>query len=388
MGRVSLSILSFILLPALLCCTRDNPAEYSYTIPETASDGLSTGDAEENGLSTAVLSEMMEYINGTGGHNIHAILIIKDGKLVFEEYFEGYLYSGDPPGSNGDYIKYDRETDHFLASVSKTITSVIFGAAVKEGFITDLDEKIIDIFPQYSDILAGEKADITVRHLLTMSSGLAWDESSTSYGDPANDVTKLFTSSDPIRGILSNTLLSTPGQVFLYNSGGTNILGAVIEKYTGMSLLSFGNMYLFDPLEVSGGLWQKIGGNLFFASGGVFLRPRELAKIGFLFLNQGYWNGKQILTADWIDDSTTGHIPAMGRTISAAHAYGYQWWLIDFHSGNSTFPCYMAAGWGGQFMLAFPDQEMIIVFTGGNYMTSGSISPFNLVEDYILRAEY
>ncbi|MEZ5020157.1 MAG: serine hydrolase [Bacteroidales bacterium] len=386
MKRVLLSVITVILLPVLFYCSRDDQGEYSYTAPEPAGDGWSTGDAGENGLSVTVLSEMMDYINGREGHNIHSVLVVRGGKLVFEEYFAGYLYSSDPPGSNGDYLQYDRETDHFLASVSKTVTSVIFGAAVKEGFITDLDEKIIDIFPQYSDILTGKKADITVRHLLTMSSGLAWDESTTSYGDPANDVTKLFTSTDPIRGILSNVLLTTPGQSFLYNSGGTNILGAVIEKYTGMSLLSFGNTYLFDPLEVSGGLWQKMGGGLFFASGGVFLRPRELAKIGFLFINDGWWNGSHVVTKDWIDDSVTEHISTMGKTIGKAHAYGYQWWLIDFHSNNRTYDCYMAAGWGGQYMLVFPGMEMIIIFTGGNYMSSGSVSPFDLVEDYILRA--
>lgn len=375
-----------MLVQALFSCTRNDPDAYHYNMPVSTSDGWSVGDAEKNGLSIAVLSDMMDYLRNSDGHNIHSILLFRNGTLVFEEYFAGYLYSGDPPGSDGDFIQYDRETDHFLASVSKTITSVIFGIAVTEGFITDLDEKIIDIFPQYSDILTGEKADITVRHLLTMSSGLAWDESSTPYGDPSNDVTKLFTSADPLREVLSNTLLTTPGQVFLYNSGGTNVLGAIIEKYTAMSLLDFGNNYLFDPLNVSGGLWQKMGGDLYFASGGVFLRPRELAKIGYLFINDGYWKDKQLVSKDWIDDSTTGHILTQGRTIPAARAYGYQWWIIDFHANSKTYPCFMAAGWGGQYMLVFPDQEMIVVFNGGNYLRSGSVSPFDLVEDYILRA--
>jgi CubicO group peptidase (beta-lactamase class C family) len=386
MERVLSSFIFFILLPVLLCCTRNDPEAYRYSIPENAGDGWSTGGADENGLNTIILSEMMNHIRSTDGHNIHSILVFRDTKLVFEEYFEGFLYSSDPPGSNGDYIQYDRETDHYLASVSKTVTSVIFGAAVKEGFINDLDEKIIDIFPQYVDILTGEKADITVKHLLTMSSGLAWDESSTSYGDPENDVTKLFTSADPISDILSNTLLTSPGQSFLYNSGGTNIIGAVIEKYTGKSLLEFGNMYLFDPLNVSGGLWQKMGGDLFFASGGIFLRPRELAKIGFLFVNDGFWKDKQIVTAEWIEESTAEHILTQGRTIRDAYAYGYQWWLIDFNANNKTYPCFMAAGWGGQYMFIFPDEEMIVIFNGGNYQSSGSISPFDIVEDYILRA--
>ena len=381
------SVVFSVLLVALTCCGGKQPDPYMYSVPELTDDGWSVGDAEEAGLNTDILSDMMNHIRDTEGHNIHSILVFKDGKLVFEEYFEGYLYSGDPPGSDGDYIMYDRETDHFLASVSKTVTSVIFGIAVKEGFITDLDEKIIDIFPQYSDVLTGDKGDITVRHMLTMSSGLAWDESSAPYGDPSNDVTKLFLSDDPLKEILSNTLLTIPGQTFLYNSGSTNVIGAVIEKHTGMSLLDFGNSYLFDPVNVSGGAWQKMGGGLFFASGGVFMRPRELAKIGYLFINDGYWKDTQIVSEEWIDDSTTEHILTHGRTISAAHAYGYQWWMTDFHANNKTYPCFFAAGWGDQYMFIFPGQEMIVVFNGGNYLKSGSVSRFGLVEDYILRAE-
>lgn len=386
MKRALRLIIAFVVIGALSGCARHDSEQYHYSEPVPAADGWSVGDAAEYGLSTVILSDMMDHIRNTGGHNIHSILIFRQGKLVFEEYFAGYLYSSDPPGSDGDYVMYSRETDHYLASVSKTITSVIFGAAVKEGFITDLDQKIIDIFPRYSDVLTGEKADITVKHLLTMSSGLSWDESSSPYGDPSNDVTQLFLSDDPLREILSNILLTSPGETFLYNSGGTNVLGAVIEEYTGRSLLEFGNMYLFDPLDVSGGIWQRMGGGLFFASGGIFLRPRELAKIGYLFINGGYWNDKQVVSQDWIDDSTNGHILTGGRTIAAAQSYGYQWWIIDFHANNKTYPCCMAAGWGDQYMLVFPGQEMIIIFNGGNYLRSGSISPFDLVEDYILRA--
>jgi CubicO group peptidase (beta-lactamase class C family) len=386
MERALKLVIFSVVLAALAGCGGKHPDPYRYGVPELAADGWSVGDADEAGMRTEILSDMMDYVMDTEGHNIHSILIFRDDKLVFEEYFEGYLYSSNPPGSNGDYITYDRETDHYLASVSKTVTSVIFGIAVKEGFITDLDEKVVDIFPQYSDVLTGEKADITVRHLLTMSSGLSWDESTTPYGDPSNDVTRLFLSDDPLKEILSNTLLTPPGQTFLYNSGGTNVLGAIIEKYTGMSLLEFGNRYLFDPLNVSGGIWQRMGGGLYFASGGVFLRPRELAKIGFLFINDGYWKEKQIVSEEWIDDSATGHILTLGRTLPSAHAYGYQWWIMDFHAGNKTWPCFFAAGWGDQYMFIFPGQEMIVVFNGGNYLRSGSVFPFDLVEDYILRA--
>nr|NQU93455.1 serine hydrolase [Bacteroidota bacterium] len=298
----------------------------------------------------------------------------------------GYLYSGNPPGSNGDYIHYNRETDHYLASVSKSITSVIFGAAVKEGFIDNLDDKIVDLLPEYSDILTGAKAEITVKDLLTMSSGLAWDESSRPYGNQLNDVTALFNSEDPIAYILSRSMMYSPGSEFHYNSGGTNVLGAIIQKKTGMSLLDIGNEYLFDPLNVKGGAWQRMGGNYFFASGGLFLRPRELAKIGYLFLNNGYWEDHQVISEDWISESVSDHIQTKGRTLPLSHAYGFQWWLQDYQVNGRTYHSFLAAGWGDQYMIIFPEEEMMIVFNGGNYLSGGSISPFSLVRDYVLVA--
>jgi len=153
-----------------------------------------------------------------------------------------------------------------------------------------------------------------------------------------------------------------------------------------MSLLGFGNQYLFDPLGVEGGAWQMMGGGLLFASGGLFLRPRELAKIGSLFLNDGYWKDTQVVSEQWVDESTEAHILTMGRTLHPATAYGYQWWIKDFQSGSNVYPCFLAAGWGDQYMFVFPGQEMMVLFNGGNYLRSGTISQFALVEDYILPA--
>ncbi|HUX95961.1 MAG TPA: serine hydrolase [Bacteroidales bacterium] len=365
-------------------CKKERINEYKYHIPEASVDGWEVDSSDNVGISSLTLSQMMDHINGRSGHNIHNILIFKNGKLVFEEYFEGYLYVWDPPGSNGDFIQYDRETDHFLASVSKSITSVLFGVAMKEGFINTVDDKVIDIFPEYKEILTDAKADITIKQLLTMSSGLAWDESSTSYEDPANDVRAMFDSDDPLDYVLSRPLLYPPGTQFLYNSGGTNVLGAVIQKYSGKSLLDFGNEYLFNPLNVEGGAWQRLSPDYYFASGGIFLRPRELAKIGYLFLNNGYWGDKQIITPDWIAESVEKHIATQGRTLTLAHGYGYQWWLEDFQVNGHTYNSFLAAGWGDQYMFIFPAEDLMIVFNGGNYLKGGSISPFSLVGNYIL----
>lgn len=250
MNKIKDIIVLFFLLVLLSGCKKERIDDYQYQIPEASGDGWEVSSSDEEGLSSVTLSKMMNYINARSGHNIHNILIFKNAKLVFEEYFEGYLYVWDPPVSDGDFIQYDKETDHFLASVSKTITSVLFGIAIKKGFIDNVDTRVIDIFPEYSNILTDTKADITIKQLLAMSSGLAWDESSVSYGDPANDVTALFDSEDPLAYVLSRPLLYSPGTQFLYNSGGTNVLGAIIQKYTGMSLLDFGNQYLFDPLNM------------------------------------------------------------------------------------------------------------------------------------------
>lgn len=384
--NIKVILLFFSLLILSSGCKKEKTSEYRYHIPEASDDGWETGSCDGAGISSVSLSSMVDRINATSGHNIHCILIFKKEKLVFEEYFKGYLYSGDPPGSNGDFIQYDRDTDHFLASVSKTITSVLFGVAIKEGIINNVNEKVINVFPEYKDLLTGAKAEITLKQLLTMSSGLAWDESSAPYGDPYNDVSALFTSGDPMAYVLSRPLLYSPGTQFLYNSGGTTVLGAIIQKYSGKSLLDFGNEYLFDPLNMKGGLWQKLSSGYYFAGGGIFLRPRELAKIGYLFINNGFWGEKQIITPDWISESVQEHIITQGRTVPPAHGYGYQWWLKDFLANGHAYSSFFAAGWGDQYMFIFPAEELMIVFNAGNFLKAGSISPFSLVSDYILAA--
>ena len=383
MHRLVCSFLLFALLLHLQGC-KDEPADsYTYRIPEAAGDGWEVASAVEEGLNTSGLADMMDYLASSPGHHIHSILIIKNHKLVFEEYFEGYLYSNNPPGSNGEFIQYDREKDHYLASVSKSITSVLFGSAVKEGFITNVDLLLRDVLPEYQDILTGQKADITLEHLLTMSSGLHWDEWTLPFTDPENDIYALFHEEDPIAYILSKFMINSPGEEFLYNSGGTNVLGAVIEKLTGMGLLDFGNQYLFGPLEVQGGLWEQMAGGYMFASGGIYLRPREQAKIGSLFLNGGYWGTQQIITEDWITASFKEHIET-NALIPQAHAYGYQWWIMDFQAGQQSYDCFFAAGWGDQYIFIFPELDMLVVVNSGNFLSYGGVSAFDLVEDFIL----
>lgn len=382
---MNISRFFIITLGAIVClgsCSDDKPG-YVYEIPPKTGDGWEVCSSNETGLDSVRLMEAVDYLESRYVHQIHSIIIVKNDRLVFEKYFEGYQYSNDPPGSNGDYILFDRETDHYLASVSKSVTSVIFGAAVKAGFIANVDTLLADVLPEYAHILVGEKAGITLEHLLCMSSGLQWDEWSTSYEDPTNDVVALFHEDDPIAYILSKPLISSPGDEFHYNSGGTNVLGAVVEKETGMSLLDFGNEYLFDPLNIQGGLWEKMAGGYYFASGGIYLRPRELTKIGYLFLNEGSWEDHQIITREWINASTAPHVQT-DELIPRSDSYGYQWWHMDFHANDHTYECFFAAGWGDQYMFILPDQEMIITINSGNFAGAVNMSVFAFVENHIL----
>lgn len=372
------------LIILLAACDRGENYDYDYSPPPALDDGLETAALESVGMKAGPLREMMDRINGTELHRIHDILVLKDGKLVFEEYFQGCALDMGAPGRDGPLMQYARETDHFMASISKSVTSVIVGSAVQHGLLPDLDRKVLDYYPEYADILVGEKAAITLKHLLTMTSGLAFDENTYPYGDARNDVTRLFSEADPIRFVLAKPLTSMPGERFFYNSGTVNVLAAIVARAAGMKFLDFANARLFDVLHVEGGRWQAFPGGGIFASGGLFIRARELAKIGLLFLDDGVWQGAQVVSPAWIASSQQEHIATTGFFF--AHAYGYLWWIRNFMARGRSHRCFFAAGWGDQYMFIIPDLDMVMVFNCGNYAVNAVISPFDLVEDYILTA--
>jgi len=382
MKKIACVACSLIIL--LAACDRDERFEYEYSPPPALDDGLETAALESVGMEAGPLREMMDRINATELHRIHDILVLKNGKLVFEEYFRGYALDMEAPGRDGPLMQYARETDHFMASVSKSVTSVITGIAVRNGLLPDLDRTVLAYYPEYADILVGEKASITLKHLLTMTSGLAFDENTYPYGDARNDVTRLFSEADPIRFVLAKPLTTTPGERFFYNSGTVNVLAAIVARAAGMKFLDFANARLFDILHVQGGRWQTFPGGGIFASGGLFIRARELAKIGLLFLDDGVWHGEAIVSPDWIASSQQEHIATTGFPF--AYAYGYLWWIRNFTARGGSHRCYFAAGWGDQYMFIIPDLDMLIVLNCGNYSVQARISPFDLVEDNILTA--
>lgn len=317
-------ILSLAVSICLFSCNKKNvngiPKD-TYEAPVQTNDGWETAQPSQVGLQSQKLLEMLEYINGHQNHGVHSILIVKDNKLVFEEYFEGYLWDGSKPNFQGAWITYDMDTPHFMASVTKSVTSAVFGIAKDKFQFIDINEQIKNYFPEYSSILVGDKEKITIKRLLTMTSGLAWDESSSSYDNPANDVTQLFNQPDPIKYVLMKQLTSTPGTQFHYNSGNINVLSDLVRKTTEQNFLTFADNNLFKPLGITYYRWDMLNPNYVFASGGLHLRPRDLAKVGYVFLNQGQWKGVQVISEEWIQGSITSCIDPH---VSWATGYGYQ----------------------------------------------------------------
>jgi len=386
--NIKLVLTVVIILSGLTNCDKENEStinSYEYMPPLSYDDGIETSSLASEGIEIDPIVDMMNYLNSNNSHTIHNILITKNNKLVFEEYFEGYKLDYNAEDLNGVLMDYTRTTDHPMQSVSKSVTSVIIHFAVKEGYFPDLNKKIIDYFPEYSDILTGEKANVTIHHLLTMTSGIAWDETILPIGSTQSDFTQLFASDDPIKFILSKPILTTPGTTFSYSSGSTNVIGAIIEKATGVGFLDYANQKLFDPLRSEGGAWSAYSNGQIHASGGLYFKARELTKIGLLFLNDGMWEGNQIITSDWINASQYEHVTSTENFIPNT-SYGYYWWLTNFIVNGTSYKCFFAAGWGDQHMFIIPNLNMIVEFNSGNYQGISGISPLDLMNNYILKA--
>jgi CubicO group peptidase (beta-lactamase class C family) len=361
-----------LILLTLVCLTSckeqivDPPNTYKYKIPEQIEDGWKTADLSTVGINKQPIIDMVNSIHNDSYKNVHSVLIVRQDRLVFEEYFEGEKFKlAQYTGEMG----FDRDDMHNLCSATKSFTLACIGIAMDQGLIQGVNQKVFSLFPEYSDILTNEpeKSNLTLEHLLTMTSGLDWNDTESSYYDPQNDMNLMFNSSDPIRYILSKPLIRTPGTVYDYQNCNTNVLGRIIHKITGQRIDKFAEENLFNKLGIVEREWQIMPNEAALASGELKLRPRDMTKFGLLLLNNGLWEGEQIISRDWVEVSTRRHIPLREAGRIWENGYGYHWWLNTFHSNNNFYESYFADGWGGQQIIIFSDINLVVVFTGGNY---------------------
>lgn len=335
------------------------PYHYTYKQPSDLKDGLLPGNINQSGLDTSLLNDMMNKIVAGKYPGVHSVLIIKNGKLVFEEYF----------------YEYTVDSLHELRSASKSFVSALIGQALEKGHIKTKNDEVLSYFPGYIPLNDSPlKQKITIENLLTNQSGLDCDISNDA---SEGNETKMNYSDDWVKFTLDLPMIDTPGGKGMYCSGNPIILGQIVEKTSGKSLSDFANENLFKPLGIQHYKWNfkpdKSSSEDFCQ---LYLKPRDMAKFGLMYLNKGRWGKRQVVAASWVNASLSKH-----STIQNVN-YGYLWWLKYLEKDGVRYNGVAAQGNGGQKIFLFPDQQLVVVTTGGNYNSQSHAD--ELIRTYIL----
>jgi len=347
--------------------------------PAVIDDGWATAKPDDVGLDGARLCGLDKFLEQWPNANIHSVTVARRGKLVFERYFTGQDERwGTPLGE----VKFGPETLHDLRSISKSVVSLLVGIALREGTFPSIDSAVFDQFPEYAALKTPEKARITFWHLLTMSSGFAWNEA-IPYSNPANSERRLIDSAEPARYVLEQPMALPPGYLYNYNGGNTALLAAVLAKKTGQTLDAYARQKLFAPLGITDSEWVVMpASNTAAAASGARLRPRDLAKIGQLMTSDGAWQGKQVVPRGWVAESTRLHINGEG-----IYYYGYQWWLGRTLLHGRDRPWIAGFGWGGQRLYIQPDLDLVVTVNAGYYGSPlQGVIPHQLFTRFVLQA--
>ncbi|NML47513.1 serine hydrolase [Ramlibacter sp. G-1-2-2] len=330
-------------------------------VPEARDDGWPIASSEDASLiDRAALCRMADGLMASGA-NIHSVLVVRAGQLVFERYFTGLdVVPGFLFGRRVANIAFDAATLHDVMSVSKSVASLSIGIAVQQGLVRSIDEPVFSFFPELSDLRTPEKDRILLRHALDMTMGLQWIEATPATGED-NDESRMHVSADQCRYVLGLPVVQPAGQAFHYNTGALALVSAVVRKATGRPLDEFARANLFEPLVISPTQWRRVRGDTD-AGGGLRLRPRDMAKIGQLVLAGGRWNARQIVSREWVEASTSAKVKA-----SDDQLYGYLWWLGRARANKRVVPWIGALGRGGQSIRIVPELDLVVVVTAGYY---------------------
>ena len=359
-----------------------------YHRPEELDDGWQTASLEDVGMDSSVLEGMVNTLYMHPGHLVEGIIIVREGKLVFEKYFPGRAHA-----TQGAYpVMYDRDTPHILSSTTKSFTSALLGIAIDQGLIEGVNQPLSDFFPEFPWLAQGEKSSLSVEHMITMSAGLEWDQTTYPILDPRNDIHNIQAADNPWDWYLSKPLVTTPGEVFLYSEGCINVVGEVIERASGMSLDNFSGQFLFGPLGIEDFSWARVWGHpdWVWASGDLQLRPRDMAKFGKLYLQGGIWEGNRIVSQGWIEASSSPYHVFDGSEIESywndrngAVGYGFAWWLKSDDYGPGA---YDAWGWGDQHVTVLPAHDIVVAHTGGSYFEVPFLLSHDVITQYVIQS--
>lgn len=338
----------------------------------------------EVGLDSTVLAAFdAEIAAGRYGH-VDGMLVIRHGKVAWERnYARDYdrIYAAEarqpsalnakhPTGPYNYFTPwwhpyYRRGHLHSLQSVTKTITSVVIGAAIARGEFPDIDTPVLRFFDTTRVAnLDARKRRITIRHLLTMTAGLDWNED-LPYIDPLNTAVQLEASSDWVAFTLNRPMSEEPGTRFNYSSGVSALLAHLFFAATGVDIEEYAARHLFGPLGITEWYWKRSPSGLIDTEGGLYLAARDVARIWQLFLQRGRWGDRQVVTPEWVAESVRPAVIVGGR--GAQVRYGLKWWLAPY-SNDTTRLAWAGSGFGGQIPVAIAEHDLVLVFTGWNIL--------------------
>lgn len=305
--------------------------------------GWRTSTPEQQGMDSEKLREAMDYIR-EHDLSVHSMLIVRNGYVVLDAYF----------------YPYNEKDVHDVASVTKSITSTLAGVAMNEGKIKSLSQPVLSFFPSFVANNDERKQRLTIEHLLSMTSGLQCEPRK-------NELTllQMKESADWVKFMLDLPMADGPGRKFVYCSGGMHLLSGIITRATNQSANDYARRSLFEPLGIRNVKWPADPQGVSHGWGDLHLHPHDMAKIGYLWLNQGMWNSRYLISADWMRQATQIHAK------SGSDEYGYGFWI------RSGAGLYEAVGRGGQRISVVPSKNLVVVFTGGGF-EPGDIGKFLL----------
>ena len=311
--------------------------------------GWRTSTPEEQGMDSQKLAAMLEEVKQES-LDLHSLLVVRNGYIVSETYFQSY----------------NQDVKHEVYSVTKSFIATLIGIAIDKGYIAGVNLPVQDFFPGRSfENQDARKQAMTLENLLTMRSGLDWEESDTTIG-------KMYQSRDWVKFMMDMPMSGQPGSKFNYCSGCSHILSAALRQKTGMNTRDFARQVLFEPLGISNYDWSTDSTGIPIGGWGLQLTPRDMAKLGYLYLHNGTWDGQQVVSAGWVKTAVQKHTET-----DTELGYGYQWWTYP------SLGAFMALGRYGQTIFVIPGLKIIIVTTAA---LDGHDAIFQLIENYVVPA--
>jgi CubicO group peptidase (beta-lactamase class C family) len=348
-GRAKLAA-ALLLLAAAACSAA----------PYFPGDDFRVSTPEAQGMDSGKIAAMLRYLSANR-KPVHSVLVIRNGWLVTE----------------ADFFPTPRNYRHIVNSCTKSVTSALVGIALRDRLVKDVRDPVLPYFTGRNVAAAdARKKALTIRDLLMMATGMQWSEDG-NYGAAYDSWRLMWESPDQVGYVLDRPMREKPGTGFQYNTGASHLLSAIVQGASGMSALDFARQRLFGPMGVRDVCWDADAAGVTVGGAGLYLQPRDLAKLGWLYLNNGTWNGGQLVPADWVAESTRKQIDTP-YGLAGRYGYGYQWWM-------NSFGGYSARGYRGQYLFVVPKAGIVAVFTAA-LRNADFYLPESMMEYFILAA--